>query len=137
MQQNNPFVTNWRSPSGPQVFSSRPTMPMPSSLPPSPMLTGRIVSNEDEINAREVPMDGIGLFPKNDGACIYVKTWNNQGSITTDRYILEQAQPVQTGPSEFDQVMYRLSKLEEMLVMINPDLKALVDQAKIVEEVQQ
>lgn len=137
VNNNNPFFQNWAT--GPNQFQqSTPNYGMmqrssnagnfgqPQSR--QPVLCGRIVNDPNEIVAREVPMDGIGMFPTADGNCIYVKTWTNNGTIQTDCYLLNRPDQQPAGPSEFDQVMNRLTKLEEMLLMINPDLKAIVEQ---------
>lgn len=47
-------------------------------------LPGRCVNDEKDIIANEVPMDGgCAIFPKNDFSELYVKTWNNNGTIST------------------------------------------------------
>lgn len=47
-------------------------------------LPGRCVNDEKDIIASEVPMDGgCAIFPKNDFSELYVKTWSNNGTIST------------------------------------------------------
>lgn len=110
-----------------QMMGQNMQMPQSTNNPGS--FSGRIVNKPDDIVPAEVPNDGhVGVFPVIDGSCIYVKAWTNDGRIHTDRYILEQkTQQTEgtTGPSEFSQVMSRLDKIEEMLNLINPDLKKL------------
>lgn len=85
---------------------------------PVPSLSGRMVSNPQEIRPNEVPMDGsVSFFPSLDGSYIYAKFWGPDGNIQTRVFVPEQtasAEEVQ-GPSEFDQVMTRLDKIEQLL----------------------
>lgn len=46
-------------------------------------LNGRMVTNVNEINVNEVPMDSVAFFPKQDMSEIYLKTWTSNGSIQT------------------------------------------------------
>ena len=92
----------------------------PSAVPPAaiPVLHGRVVGSPQEIRPNEIPMDGTAsLFPMADDSCIYAKAWGPDGMIQTIRYVPEKpidgTQP-QT-PSEFDQVIARLDKIEQLL----------------------
>ena len=80
-----------------------------------PVIPGRIVMNEEEIKANEIPMDGTpALFIKNDFSCVWSKTWNSNGSINTSKFVLEQA-PVQNTSSDEDfrtQIFNRLDKID-------------------------
>lgn len=83
-------------------------------------LYARIVTQEDDILAQEVPMNrkNPGLFLTEDGKTIYKKFWENNGSIDTKVYTLvEEVEEVngEPEPTEFDLIMERLQALEEKL----------------------
>lgn len=113
MAQNN---QNWGGRNAfPMTQTSAPT-PVPSPMTGMPALHGRIIANPEEIKLNEIPMDGTAsLFPMNDDSCIYAKAWGPDGKIETYRYIREDAEPQEKGPSEFSQVMTRLDKIEQLL----------------------
>ena len=114
MAQNN---QNWGGRNAlPMTQTSAPT-PIPNSMGSMPGgLYGRVIANPEEIRLNEIPMDGTAsLFPMKDDSCIYAKAWGPDGKIQTYRYIREDAEPVEKGPSEFSQVMTRLDKIEQML----------------------
>lgn len=113
MAQNN---QNWGGRNAfPMTQTSAPT-PIPGPMTGMPALHGRIIANPEEIKLNEIPMDGTAsLFPMSDDSCIYAKAWGQDGKIQTYRYIREDAEPVDKGPSEFSQVMTRLDKIEQML----------------------
>lgn len=112
MAQNN---QNWGGRNAFPMTQTSAPMPVPNQTG-MPGLHGRIISNPEEIKLNEIPMDGTAsLFPMNDDSCIYAKAWGQDGKIQTYRYIREDAEPVDKGPSEFSQVMTRLDKIEQML----------------------
>lgn len=123
MQQS---VPNWNRPvftgTNPNYILSPYGQTAPSGMgnaaQPVPSLSGRMVTNPQEIRPNEVPMDGsVSFFPSTDGSYIYAKFWGPDGNIQTRVFVPEQpisAEDVQ-GPSEFDQVMARLEKIEKML----------------------
>lgn len=111
MAQNN---QNWVGRNAFPVTQTSAPAPVPMGMAPG--LHGRIIANPEEIKLNEIPMDGTAsLFPMNDDSCIYAKAWGPDGKIQTYRYIREDAEPVDKGPSEFSQVMTRLDKIEQML----------------------
>ena len=82
-------------------------------------LNGKPIQRPEEITPNDVMMDGsISYFPAQDGSCIYAKSWNQNGSIDTIRYIPET---VEVNPKEdpyaqiFQQINERLSKIEKAL----------------------
>lgn len=82
-----------------------------------PFTPGRFVGSEDEIVAREVPMDGCpAVFPQRDLSCVYLKQWNNRGTIDTVRYILDKKpEATVTNDSSYGEILNRLDRLEELL----------------------
>ena len=76
----------------------QPQMPQYQQKQFSP-ITGRIVSNAEEIMVQEVPTDGnIAWFPAADGSCVYGKRWTPDGNITTLRFVPEAVEPAQPAP---------------------------------------
>lgn len=52
------------------------------------VLAGRMVKHLDDITLSDIPQDGsVGIFPQEDGKCIYTKTWNNMGQIITQKFV--------------------------------------------------
>lgn len=112
MAQNN---QNWMGRNALPITQTSAPMTVPNQMG-MPGLHGRIIANPEEIKLNEIPMDGTAsLFPMSDDSCIYAKAWGPDGKIQTFRYIREDAEPVDKGPSEFSQVMSRLDKIEQML----------------------
>lgn len=90
----------------------RPTIP--ATIP------GRLVANSDEITPQEVPMDGsVSLFPQNDFACIYAKTWTKEGTIATMRFVPEQPQGAVEQKSPLEE---RLDRIDQQLETISKRL---------------
>lgn len=117
MAQNN---QNWGGRNAFPMTQTSAPMPVPNQAG-MPGLHGRIIGNPEEIKLNEIPMDGTAsLFPMNDDSCIYAKAWGPDGKIQTFRYIREDAEPMDKGPSEFSQVMTRLDKIEQMLGQRRP-----------------
>lgn len=73
-------VGNYPTMSGPQIS-------YPNSQPPFNLVPGRMVNEESDIMASDVPMDGISIFPKSDGSKIFMKKWDGRGGIITTTYI--------------------------------------------------
>lgn len=78
---------------------------------------GRLVNDESEIMPNEVPMDGsISIFPKSDGSEVIIKSWTQNGTISTMRYV-----PVIEGDmsnqenNPFSDIIDRLDRIEKRL----------------------
>lgn len=68
-------------------------MQMTPIQPQTPFIYGRVVTSEEEITIRDVPNDGsAGFYPMADGSAVYMKQWNNNGTISMIRYIPDPAQ---------------------------------------------
>lgn len=54
-------------------------------------INGRLVDSIDNVTANDVPMTGISVFPKNDMSEVYIKSWQNDGTIKTLKFALQSA----------------------------------------------
>ena len=105
-------------PSIAQVGNQNNNMTIGSNDGRIPYTPGRFVGNEDEITAREVPMDGCpAVFPQRDLSCVYLKQWNNRGTIDTVRYILDRKPEATSAANDgsYGEILNRLDRLEELL----------------------
>lgn len=79
-QQINPFMN---VPIGQVGYNQN----VPMQQQNTSQIFGRIVPSVDVIIPSEVPMDGsVSVFPKNDFSEIYLKSWNQNGTINTVIY---------------------------------------------------
>lgn len=98
-----------------QVQTQMPTS-MPTFIPAAQQQTqqptfvqGRVVESEGDIKPNEIPMDGsVTFFPKSDYSVVFGKTWTENGTIRSMRYLLEQENPApkeepKSEQSAFDQ----------------------------------
>lgn len=79
------------APSYPQVQSPMSQPPTYSNQTSNPFpVRGRAIKSETDISPRDVPMDGYAsYFPADDGSCIYVKFWDKDGKIQTQKFVPE------------------------------------------------
>lgn len=66
---------------------STPQIAYPNTQPVLNLVPGRMVKDESEIMASDVPMDGVSIFPMSDGSKIFMKQWDGKGGITTTTYV--------------------------------------------------
>lgn len=87
---NNPIPTQMNNYQQPDYYQQPNYPPRNLYLP-----KGRVVYSENDIQPAEVPMDGSSaIFPLADWSRIFVKAWNQTGTISTTVYIpLSQNQP--------------------------------------------
>lgn len=113
-QAMNPQVTpsvqqSWPRQQNPNPFQST----QPAYLP------GRLIQGEQDIKPNDVPMDGNpAFFPEQGYNYILAKAWNQNGGITTVKYVPEQPQVVAdpVGPTEFERTMLeRMDRIEKLL----------------------
>lgn len=78
-QQRMDFLQSYQQSLQPtQMPVTNQQMQMPVSL------NGKIVPSAEVITANDVPMDGsVAVFPKQDMSEIYIKFWENNGTIRT------------------------------------------------------
>ena len=103
-----------------------PYQPAPQPMPQyqqkqfSP-ITGRIVSNAEEIMVQEVPTDGsIAWSPAADGSCVYGKRWTPDGNITTLRFVPEAVEPAQPAPDPIAELNGKVDQALGMLAAMQP-----------------
>ena len=80
-------------------------------------ILGRMINDESEITPNEVPMDGrISVFPKSDGSEVIIKSWAQNGTISTMRYVpvIEGDTPNQEN-NPFSDIIDRLDRIEKRL----------------------
>lgn len=98
----------------------QPQMPQYQQKQFSP-ITGRIVSNAEEIMVQEVPTDGsIAWFPAADGSCVYGKRWTPDGNITTLRFVPEAVEPAQPAPDLIAELNGKVDQALGMLAAMQP-----------------
>ena len=98
----------------------QPQMPQYQQKQFSP-ITGRIVSNAEEIMVQEVPTDGsIAWFPSADGSCVYGKRWTPDGNITTMRFVPETVEPAQSAPDPIAELNGKVDQALGMLAAMQP-----------------
>lgn len=121
-----------------QPYANTATQPMnwnrPVSLSSSnnfnqggtpPCIYGKVISNLQDIRPNDVSLDGsVSLFPMGDYSCIYAKAWGNDGTIQTFKFVPEKIEAGgNEGPSQFDQVMGKLTAIESALTQQLPVTK--------------
>lgn len=98
----------------------QPQMPQYQQKQFSP-ITGRIVSNAEEIMVQEVPTDGsIAWFPAADGSCVYGKRWTPDGNIITMRFVPETVEPEPQKPDPIAELNGKLDQALGMLSSMQP-----------------
>ena len=118
-QQNS---NNWQNQSA-QIGTTQPAQQMQQSsypqmgqpqYPVQQMLPGRIIQQEADIVAREVPNDGnFAVFVQQDLQRIYAKTWGGDGRIHTNVYELVNGQEKE--PDLMAIILQRLDNIEKTL----------------------
>lgn len=95
-------------------------MPANQSAPRNNIISGRVISNPNEITPNEIPMDGsVSLFPTSDYSTIYAKAWNTNGLIETKKFIAVSENEPSTATSSdgtkeaLDAINARLDKIEK------------------------
>ena len=90
----------------------RQQMPQPQLQPQA--IRGRFVENPQSITPQDVPMDGsIGVYPIKDCSAIYLKAWQQDGTIKTVKYIPEESVPeLKRKITTLEDLEERVKKLE-------------------------
>lgn len=115
-QANMSYPNNYPNPATGYMNQSLPNPTPIVSTRPVSNLTGRMVSNENEITPNEVPMDGsLGLFPTSDGNFIFVKQWQSDGTIKTIRFVPEKPIVEIEQVKQDNAIIERLDKIEKLL----------------------
>lgn len=94
----------------PNTFRQQ-TMPQPQT---QQSIRGRFVENPQSITPQDVPMDGsIGVYPVKDCSAIYLKAWQQDGTIKTVKYIPEETVPeIKRKVTSLEDLEERVKKLE-------------------------
>lgn len=93
----------------PPTIPGPTTMNQPVQQQQLTFVQGRVVESEGDIKPNEIPMDGsVTFFPKSDYSVVFGKTWTENGTIRSMRYLLEQENPApkeepKSEQSAFDQ----------------------------------
>lgn len=109
----NPY-TGWQS-GGQAGQSTQSQSPMRTSF------YGRYISDFSEILPNETPMDGsVTLFPNKDLSEIFLRTWNQNGSLMSFRYVLDTTTDLNAPVSppqqqDYQTLMDRITDLENMV----------------------
>lgn len=95
----------------PNTFRQQ-AMPQPQMQQQS--IRGRFVENPQSITPQDVPMDGsIGVYPTKDCSAIYLKAWQQDGTIKTVKYIPEETVPeIKRKVTSLEDLEERVKKLE-------------------------
>lgn len=131
MPQAAPYFGNQTAQMAP-IQQYQPTVQPQNTTVQQNGMMGRIVGNQSEITASEVPMDGLGYFPVSDGSAIFVKTWLGDGSIRTIEYVPKEPLEAVTEPQSgnYEAIMQRFDKLETAYQDIQDAIKDLKEAAK-------
>lgn len=120
-----PYAWNGVTPApsyGQPQLNNLQAQPMPAQQPQiDPQMSrlyGRVVNTSDEITPNDIPTNGtIGLFPQSDYSCIFAKQWNNDGRITTIKFVPEAvSEDVETSQTDISEILERLDNIETLLV---------------------
>jgi len=113
----------WQS----QTTTTMPAMPYANPVSPNQTkpigIYGHFVNSESEITPNEVPMDGnYAIFPTKDFRRIFVKSWNMDGTISTQEFSpveksekVDGMSPDNISLAQFDKILEKLSHIEEQL----------------------
>lgn len=76
-------------------------------------LQGKVVDGIDIVKASDVPFGSFGIFPKGDFGEIYLKTWNNNGTMQ----IITYKPVIETEPKEEkpNLILEKINKIENQL----------------------
>lgn len=58
--------------------------PIPQQIPST--IYGKIVDSIETARAQEVPLGSYAVFPKADMSCVYIKTWQPDGTTSVIEY---------------------------------------------------
>lgn len=97
---------------------ARPQMQPQQMFPQQsqPGFFGKMIQSPNDIMPGDIPMNGSPcFFPMQDGSAIFMKAWNADGTISTMRFLPEQAAPKE--PTQMDRIE---SKLTDILGIIIP-----------------
>lgn len=79
-------------------------------------IRGKFADSPSAITPQDVPMDGsVGVYPIRDGSAIYIKAWQQDGTIKTIKYIPEDSVPeLSRKITTLEDLEERVKKLESL-----------------------
>lgn len=120
---NQQSFNNWPNQNTQQISTNQQVQQMQQTAypqigqaqyPVQQMLPGRIIKQESDIVAREVPNDGnFAVFVQSDLQRVYAKTWGGDGLIHTNVYELVNGQEKE--PDTMGMILQRLDNIEKKL----------------------
>lgn len=88
-----------------------------------PMIIGKVVNRIEDVTPNDIPMDGsYGIFPMQDRSMIFLKRWNADGTISTEKFVKDVVE-VPKEPVK-DPIADEMAMLREQLDRIEKSLKA-------------
>lgn len=92
-------------------FASPQQMQQPQST-----LSGRLIDDISTVTANEVPMTGdYAVFPKKDMSEVYVRQWQNDGTIRTLKFVPVENEPNNSTLDKFETHTDALSEFRDVL----------------------
>lgn len=80
------------------------------SQPPQVTILGKIIQSPNDIMPGDIPMNGMPcFFPMSDRSAIFMKAWNADGTISTMRFLPEQAASKE--PTQLDRIEDMLTRM--------------------------
>lgn len=118
MNQPYQFQPTFMMPSQAQWMPQMQSMPSIPQMAQVPTLTGRFIKSIEEVQPNDVPMNGsAAIFPADDLSVIYARAWNNDGTISTVRYmpVINEDEPDQTQGITLQDLMDQLDNIQDLL----------------------
>lgn len=105
------------------VNTFQPVQQQQQQQVPPVSVPGRTVRSIDDVTPQEVPMDGsTSVFPLQDGSAIYAKSWAQDGTIRTVKFVPEPLIQEPVEPSKTDQILDQLARLEQQVSQLSQSL---------------
>lgn len=96
-----------------------------------PMIIGKVVNRVEEVTPNDIPMDGsYGIFPMQDRSMIFLKRWNADGTITTEKFVKEVVEEIPKEPvkdpvdEKLTTIQFDIDQLKEAFDRIEKAFKA-------------
>lgn len=96
------------------MYRQQPFSPAQQSFAPQTQINimGKIIQAENDIMPGDIPMNGTPcFFPMNDGSAIFMKRWNADGTISTEKFIPDSS--AHKEPTQLDRIEGMLKRFCE------------------------